>query len=54
MGHKRRADYAIAVTEDKLPQPKAATKATQNTLCVTQTMHIYVVQIKPVEEVGPL
>lgn len=47
VGHMRGVDsaflFVMAAADDKLLQPKAAQKAAQNTLRVTQTMHIYVV-----------
>lgn len=56
VGHMRGVDstflFIMAATDDKLLQPKASQKAAQNTLCVTQTMHIYVVHTEPAEEVG--
>lgn len=55
VGHMRGVDSAftfiMAATDDKLLQSKASQKAVQNTLGVTQTMHIYVVHTEPAEGV---
>lgn len=56
LGHMRGMDsavlFVIAATDDKLLRPKASQKVAQNTLHVTQTMHIYVVHTELSEEGG--
>lgn len=55
VGHMRGVDpaflFVMAATDDKLLHLKASQKATQNTSCVTQTMHMYVAHRETAEEV---